>query len=142
MNAIINLAPANLGAMLAKDLITSGEILRLSQMLIKPYYKEKVDHAVRVIKNELDGIEYFIHKPEGAIFLWLWLPELPITSDELYQRLKEKGVLVISGSHFFPGLNEEWAHKHQCLRITYSMESRVVEEGIKIIAQEIKAIIS
>ncbi len=141
MNAVINLAIANFGAMIAKDLITSGEILRLSQLLIRPYYQEKVEHAVEVLHRELDGLDYYIHKPEGAIFLWLWLPGLPITSNELYERLKKKNVLVISGSYFFPGLEEDWEHKHQCIRITYSMEESVVEEGIKKIAQELKTIL-
>jgi valine--pyruvate aminotransferase len=141
MNAIINLSTANFGAMIAKDLISSGEILRLSQLLIKPYYQDKVTHAVEIIQRELDGLNYFIHKPEGAIFLWLWIPDLPITANELYQRLKAKGVLVIPGSHFFPGLEEDWDHKHQCLRITYSMDEQVVEQGIKIIAQELKDIL-
>ena len=140
MNAIVNLATANFGAMIAKDLISSGEILRLSQLLIKPYYQNKVDHAVNVIKKEFDGIEYFIHKPEGAMFLWLWFPELPITSNELYEKLKKKGVLVISGSHFFPGLDDKWEHKYQCLRITYSMDEAVVEKGIKLIAEQVKSL--
>lgn len=138
MNAIVNLAPPNFGAMIAKDLISSGEILRLSQLLIKPYYQTKVEHAVKIIRKEFEGIEYYIHKPEGAIFLWLWFPALPITSNELYERLKERNVLVISGSYFFPGLKEDWEHAHQCLRITYSMDEKVVEEGVKIIAQELK----
>lgn len=138
MNAIVNLAPANLGAMMAKDLISSGEILRLSELLIKPYYQTKVEHAVKILRKEFEGVEFYIHKPEGAIFLWLWFPTLPITSNELYERLKEKNVLVISGSHFFPGLEEDWKHAHQCLRITYSMDEKTVEEGIKIIAQELK----
>ncbi len=138
MNAIVNLAPANLGAMMAKDLISSGEILRLSELLIKPFYQTKVDHAVKILCKEFEGIEFYIHKPEGAIFLWLWFPTLPITSNELYERLKEKNVLVISGSYFFPGLEEDWKHAHQCLRITYSMDEKTVEEGIKIIAQELK----
>jgi valine--pyruvate aminotransferase len=141
MNAVINLASANFGAMMTTDLITSGEILRLSQLLIRPYYQEKVEHAVKVLHRELDGLDYYIHKPEGAIFLWLWLPDLPITSNELYERLKKKNVLVISGSYFFPGLEEDWKHKHQCIRITYSMEELVVEEGIKKIAQELKTIL-
>ena len=141
MNAIINLAPANFGAMIATDLVNSGELLRLSQLVIKPYYQEKVTHAVAVIKQEMAGLNYYIHKPEGAIFLWLWLPDLPITTLELYQRLKEKNVLVIPGEYFFPGLeDDDWEHKHQCLRITYSMDSSVVEAGIKIIADEIKAL--
>jgi valine--pyruvate aminotransferase len=140
MNAVINLATANFGAMMTKDLVTSGEILRLSQLLIKPYYQEKVEHAVKVLHRELDGLDYYIHKPEGAMFLWLWLPGLPITSNELYERLKEKNVIVISGTYFFPGLDEDWEHKHQCIRITYSMEESVVEEGIKKIAQELRSI--
>ncbi len=140
MNAVINLATANFGAMIAKDLISSGEIIRLSQLLIKPYYQEKVEHAVDVVHEEFDGLDYYIHKPEGAMFLWLWFPGLPITSKELYERLKDKGVLVISGTHFFPGLEEDWDHKHQCIRITYSMEETVVEEGIKKIAKEIRSL--
>ncbi len=140
MNAVINLATANFGAMIAKDLISSGEIIRLSQLLIKPYYQEKVEHAVDVVHEEFDGLDYYIHKPEGAMFLWLWFPCLPITSKELYERLKDKGVLVISGTHFFPGLEEDWDHKHQCIRITYSMEETVVEEGIKKIAKEIRSL--
>ena len=141
MNAVINLATGNFGAMITKDLISSGEILRLSQFQIKPYYQAKVMHAVEIIRRELDGLEYYIHKPEGAIFLWLWLPELPISSDELYERLKLKGVIVISGSHFFPGLEEDWKHKYQCLRITYSMNETIVEKGIKLIAKELKSIL-
>ncbi len=140
MNAVINLATANFGAMIAKDLISSGEIIRLSQLLIKPYYQEKVEHAVDVVHKEFDGLDYYIHKPEGAMFLWLWFPDLPITSNELYERLKDKGVLVISGTHFFPGMEDDWDHKHQCIRITYSMEQSVVEEGVKKIAKEIKSL--
>ena len=141
MNAVINLATGNFGAMITKDLISSGEILRLSQFQIKPYYQAKVIHAVEIIHRELDGLDYYIHKPEGAIFLWLWLPGLPISSDELYERLKLKGVIIISGSHFFPGLEEDWKHKHQCIRITYSMNEKIVEKGIKLIAKELKSIL-
>jgi len=142
MNAVINLSTANFGAMIAKDLIKSGEILRLSQLLIKPYYQEKVEHAVDMIHKELNGVDYYIHKPEGAMFLWLWLPDLPITSNELYERLKEKDVLVISGSYFFPGLEDDWEHRHQCIRITYSMDEAIVEKGIKKIADELKKLMS
>ena len=140
MNAVINLATANFGPMIANDLLRSGEMLCLSQSKIKPFYQKKLKHALRVIHREFDGINYYIHTPEGAIFLWLWLPDLSISTDKLYERLKSRGVLVISGSHFFPGLEENWEHKHQCLRITYSMDEDTVEKGIKLIADEIRAI--
>ena len=140
MNAVINLATANFGPMIANDLLRSGEMLCLSQSKIKPFYQKKLKHALRVIHREFDGINYYIHTPEGAIFLWLWLPDLSISTDKLYERLKSRGVLVISGSHFFPGLEGNWEHKHQCLRITYSMDEDTVEKGIKLIADEIRAI--
>ena len=140
MNAVINLATANFGPMIANDLLRSGEMLCLAQSEIKPFYQKKLKHALRVIRREFDGINYYIHTPEGAIFLWLWLPDLSISTDKLYERLKSRGVLVISGSHFFPGLEENWEHKHQCLRITYSMDEDTVEKGIKLIADEIRAI--
>jgi len=37
------------------------------------------------------------------MFLWLWFPDLPISSLELYKRLKARGVLVVSG-HYFSGV--------------------------------------
>lgn len=140
INAVLNLALGSFGPALALDLVKSGEITRISRTIIKPYYQERAEKAVMLLNKYLDGVNYLIHKPEGAIFLWLWLPDLPVTSDELYQRLKKRGVLVISGHHFFPGFREEWRHRHECIRITYSMQPQVVEQGIKIIADEIKNI--
>ena len=49
-------------------------------------------------------------KPEGAIFLWLWFKDLPITTEQLYQRLKARGVLMVPGHNFFPGLDKPWPH--------------------------------
>jgi valine--pyruvate aminotransferase len=52
--------------------------------------------------------------------------------------LKERGVLVIPGHHFFPGLREDWKHRHECIRVTYSQSPDAVEKGIAIIADEVK----
>ncbi len=143
MNAIINLAPANLGAMIAYDLIQSGELVRLSNLLIKNYYRERLQHTLSIVDREMDGINYLLHRPEGAIFLWLWLPDLPISTLELYQRLKERKVLVVPGEYFFPGLEEDdWIHKHQCIRLTYSMQADTVEAGIRIIAEELRNVMN
>jgi valine--pyruvate aminotransferase len=78
-----------------------------------------------------------VHKPEGALFLWLWFPDLPISSKELYQRLKHRDVLVLSGHNFFPGLEEEWQHQHECLRVTYTQDAEVVRRGLQAIAEEV-----
>ena len=101
--AVMNLAPGSMGAAIATNLVRSGEIIRLSRDVIRPFYEKKAGEAVEQLCNELDGIDFHIHKPEGAFFLWLWLRGLPITDEELYQSLKKRGVLVVPGHYFFPG---------------------------------------
>ena len=138
MNAVLNLATGSMGAALVCDMVASGEILRVSREQVMPYYQRKAEETLGWLRKELDGCPYRIHKPEGAIFLWLWFPELPITSAELYARLKARGVVVLSGHHFFPGLEEDWRHRHECLRMTYAQDADVVRRGVAIIAEEVK----
>jgi valine--pyruvate aminotransferase len=140
INAIINLAPGGLGAAIVTSLVRSGEIIRLSREIIKPFYQAKANEAVTQLTDQLDGYDFHIHKPEGAFFLWLWLRNLPITDDELYQRLKKRGVLVVPGHYFFPGLEEKWRHKQECIRINYAQDKETVRKGIDIIADEVKTI--
>ena len=143
INAIMNLATGSFGAMLAEPLVRSGEILSLSRDVVCPFYKAKMEKAVAVFHEAMgeDTCRWYIHKPEGAMFLWLWFPDLPISSLELYQRLKARNVLVVSGHYFFPGLPEDdWRHRHECLRVTYSQDDERVAEGLRIIAEEVKAV--
>jgi valine--pyruvate aminotransferase len=143
MNAVMALAPGNFGAALAHEMIESGEIIDVSQNIIKPFYKEKSDKARAYIQKEFKDTPYRLHKPEGAMFFWLWFENLPISCLELYERLKNKGVLIISGHFFFPGMeDDEWQHKHECIRLNYSQKNEQVQKGIKIIAEEIKSLYS
>ncbi|MEJ2762148.1 MAG: pyridoxal phosphate-dependent aminotransferase [Gammaproteobacteria bacterium] len=142
MNGIFNLAMGSLGPTLALDLVRSGEVIRLSDTIIKPYYRRKAEFAIDCFRKQLDGVDYYIHKAEGAIFLWLWFPGLPISSEELYQRLKAKGVLVLSGHYFFPGIEGDWRHRDECIRVSYAMPDEVVSEGIRMIADEVKKAVS
>ncbi len=63
---------------------------------------------------------------------------LPITNEELYQRLKQRNVLVVPGHYFFPGLTEKWRHKNECIRVNYAQDEKTVTAGLKIIAEEVK----
>ena len=87
----------------------------------------------------LDDCDVRIHRPEGAFFLWLWMPGLPVTSAELYERLKARGVIVVSGHHFFPGLeHDDWPHKNECIRISYADEWSRIERGLGIVIDEVR----
>ncbi len=138
MNSVLSLAVPSVGAVLLHELVKSGRILEISRDTIQPYYKAKVDAALEWVHESFADTNYRVHRPEGAFFLWLWFPGLPISSDELYQRLKARDVLVLSGHHFFPGLKEEWQHRDECIRLTYSQDPESVRKGIAIVAEEVK----
>jgi len=140
VNAIINLATVSFGAMLAEPLVRSGEIISMSREQVQPAYQRKMEKAVAAFREAMgEDCPWRVHTPEGAMFLWLWFPDLPISSLELYKRLKARGVLVVSGHYFFPGLpDEDWRHRHECLRVTYSQDEADVARGLQVIAEEVK----
>ncbi|MGP1389147.1 MAG: valine--pyruvate transaminase [Vibrio diabolicus] len=138
MNGIISLAPGSVGPALANHIIAKGDLLKLSSEVIKPFYKQKSQRAVELLQEAIIDERFRIHKPEGAIFLWLWFGELPITTMELYQRLKARGVLIVPGEYFFIGQKDEWDHAHQCLRMNYVQDDEMMQKGIAIIAEEVE----
>ncbi len=136
MTAVLNLAVGSVGPVLVQPLVESGEIIDLCRRFVTPYYRAKAAFAGAALQRELAGVPHRIHSLEGAFFLWLWLPGLPIPSAELYRRLKEAGVFVLSGHYFFPGLEESWPHRDECVRISFAQDESVVHEGIRRIAAE------
>jgi valine--pyruvate aminotransferase len=137
-NATAALAPAGTAATIVEPLLRSGELARLCRDVVRPYYADRCRQAIGWLRAACAGLPLAIHRPEGAFFLWLWFPGLPVTSGELYGRLKARGVYVLSGHHFFPGLEDEWAHRHECLRLNYSQAPDVVARGIEMLAEEVR----
>lgn len=137
MSGIVNLAPGSIGPALAHHMIEKGDLLRLSNQVVKPFYQQKAQRAVELLQSAIRDERFKIHKPEGAIFLWLWFDELPITTMALYQRLKARGVLIVPGEYFFIGQEEDWPHAHQCLRMNYVQDDKKMQQGIEIIAEEV-----
>ena len=140
MNAIVSLANGNIGQALLSPLLADDTLPRLSREVIRPFYQARSEFAVRVLTEALgDSLPWALHAREGAFFLWLWLKNLRIPAVELYQRLKDRNVLVIPGHYFAPGLETPWTHAAQCLRITFSQPESVVREGLEILADEARA---
>lgn len=137
MNGIISLAPGSVGPAIAQHMIERGDLLRLSDEVIRPFYQHKSQTAVKLLQQAIPDSRFRIHKPEGAIFLWLWFDELPISTMALYQRLKDRGVLVVPGEYFFIGQQQDWPHAHQCLRMNYVQDDQEMQKGIQIIAEEV-----
>ncbi len=140
MSAIVGLANPSTGQQVLLPMVESGELLRLSREVVRPFYQEKCLLAREAAREALgDDIEWFMHRSEGALFLWLWFPGLAISSMELYQRLKARKVLVVPGEYFFFGHEDpDWRHRGECIRVSYAMDESVVRDGLRIIAEEVR----
>jgi valine--pyruvate aminotransferase len=137
VNAVMSLAPGSMGTAIATELVRSGQILRLSRDVIRPFYQAKAHQALDLVRERFADTPYHVHRPEGAFFMWLWFPDLPITCQQLYERLKARNVLVLPGHYFFPGLSEPWPHAQECLRVSYAQAEATVATGIAAIAEEV-----
>ncbi len=140
MNAVMNLSTGSAASSLFCKLFTNSQIDQLISDSIKPFYASRAEWALSLFKAQFADLPARVHVPEGSIFLWIWFPELPISSFELYNRLKNKGVIVVPGHYFFPGIDNNWPHKHQCIRVNIAGDGEQLQQGMQLIADEIKAL--
>lgn len=129
------------GQAIAAIAIASGALADIATRVIRPYYQHKFEVIENTINQAMpQDLPWFLHRGEGAIFAWLWLKDLPITDWELYQELKQVGVIVVPGSSFFPGLREDWSHKHECLRISLTATDAEIETGMQRLAKLVQQV--
>ena len=141
MNGGLVLAPGSLGQAILEPLLSNGELLGLCHDHVQPFYQRRSQHALALVDELFDDrIDYHVHVSEGALFLWFWFRDLPISDRALYERLKARNVLVVPGSYFFPGLEEPWRHKQECIRVSYCGEENAVRRGLSILAEEIRQV--
>jgi len=137
MSGILTLAPSSVGPNLLIKMVKEDELIPLANNIIKPYYQAKADIAVKLFNEIFGNSNAKLHKLEGAFFMWLWFPDLKITSEELYQKLKAKGVYIIPGHNFFIGVDDAWPHQHQCIRINYAKDETTLRKGLELIYNEV-----
>jgi len=137
-NTLVSLANGNLGPHLCRNMLADGRLMALCKNAIKPFYRLRLSQLLKLLDTALAGLPYRIHEPEGAIFVWIWFEDLPISSRELYEKLKQQGLLVLAGEYFFPGLQENWQHTHECLRLSYAQPLDRLEAGVTLLAKVVK----
>lgn len=137
-NTILNLASGNLGPALAARLLLGRQLQQLASAVLRPWYHAKAMQAVELLREAVHDIPCHMHKPEGAFFLWLWFPSLPVSSQQLYRQLKHHGLLVIPGENSFIGLAEPWEHSRQCIRLSYAVDATTLTQGAAILGSTLK----
>jgi len=139
MTAITSLAPGGIGPVIVGQMIEEKLLLPLCHDVILPFYQRRAQLAIQLIQEKIDDTRLHIHKAEGAFFLWLWFEDLSISTSELYQRLKQKGLLVVPGKYFFPGQGTASQHAESCIRINYVQSEEDLKKGVEILARELQS---
>ncbi|MEH2128230.1 valine--pyruvate transaminase [Nostoc sp.] len=134
--ANIGLHSSRYGQAIAALAINSGALVEISHTVIRPFYQNKFTVLETSLEQAMPkDLPWFLHRGEGAIFAWLWLKDLPMSDWEFYQLVKQVGVIIVPGNSFFPGLKEEWAHKHQCFRISLTGSDEEIATAMQRLAK-------
>jgi valine--pyruvate aminotransferase len=129
------------GQAIAARAIRSGALAEISTRVIRPYYQAKFAVLEAALDQSMpQALPWFLHLGEGAIFAWLWLQDLPISDRDFYQLLKQVGVLVVPGNPFFPGLQADWAHTHQCFRISLTATDEELVKAMQRLADVVQQV--
>jgi valine--pyruvate aminotransferase len=123
------------GQAIAARAIASGALGEISETVIRPHYQ----HKFAVLEENLaqhmpKSAPWYLHRGEGAIFAWLWFDQLPVRDWDLYQQLKQYGVIVVPGEPFFPGIRGEWPHTQQCIRLSLTATDEEIATGVRHLA--------
>lgn len=135
--AVGNLAVGNLGVYLMALLFQKNILPSLAKNILRPFYESKLKLAIERFTTEFQkmGVDYEIHDPMGGFFLWIRFPSLSISNHELYQLCKANRLFIVSGHYFFPGLNRDFSHTKECIRLTYCREEEELARGAQILAK-------
>ncbi len=137
-NTVMSLACGNLGPQLLTALMKSHRLDSICSDIVLPYYQQKRALILSLIEQYFSGLAYKVHVSEGAFFVWLWFPELKSTSQQLYQQLKSRNVLIMAGEHFFYGLEQKVKHSEQCIRLNFCQSEATLDRALGIVADEVK----
>ena len=138
INAIAALATGSFGPALVEDMLSSGELTRLAREAVMPFYRRKAEAMKALVDEVFRGTEYHLHRIEGSIFCWIYLPRLDMPTLDFYRLLMEQGVVTVPGEYFFfGGGSTRYPHEHydKCLRLNYSGDWQLVKEGVELIGE-------
>ena len=76
-NAINGLAPTRVGPELVLPLLANEQLDVLCEQIIKPHYLRKQAFALDSLREASKDLPIRVHKPDGAMFLWVWFENLP-----------------------------------------------------------------
>jgi valine--pyruvate aminotransferase len=113
---------------------------------ITPFYAERRKYVESLLAETLPSeVCWRMHADENGMFVWLWVDEDWFEDLELCRILKDRGVFIVPGRHFFTDPERTrllGRHTRQCVRISMTPEAADLAVGIAQIAQALSDMIS
>jgi valine--pyruvate aminotransferase len=138
-----NIHSSRYGQAIAARAIKNGRLAEISTTVIRPFYQGKIALVARTLDECMpDEVPWYLHQGEGAIFAWVWLENLPVSDVEFYNVLKDKGLIVVPGSSFFPGLplEPDWRHRREVFRISLTATDEELIAGMEVFSRAVELI--
>lgn len=144
LQAIQHLAPGSIGPALLTPGLKDGSFAQACRDHIVPFYRQRQTVAIHTLFSGLKpGKEVLVHRPDGAFFLWAIFPRLKATARQLYDELKSRGVIVVAGDYYYPGLPERDrgpSSSNRALRISYTRDPESLREALTIVGSTVRAL--
>ncbi|MEU6578123.1 aminotransferase class I/II-fold pyridoxal phosphate-dependent enzyme [Streptomyces sp. NPDC046805] len=111
----------------------------LVETAISPFYAHRRKFVESLLFQSLpEGVAWRLHVGEGGMFFWVWVDEDWFDDLTLYQKLKERGVFVVPGRHFFTDPENSTGlgrHPRQCFRVSITPDAATLVAGVEVIGQ-------
>lgn len=136
-NAVLH-APQLVQSVLAGAL-ESGVIDSMVESTIGPFYAQRRKFVESLLAETLPtDVAWRLHASDGGMFIWIWVDEDWFDDLQMYRLLKERGVFVVPGRHFFTDPEHSTRlgrHSRQCIRVSITPDPATLSAGIEVIAQ-------
>lgn len=131
------LAP-RLVQLVAAGMLASGTYADLARRVIRPAYAQRHEAARAALRRHLEGVPHRVFDAGGSPFLWLWLEELPVSTDALFAELLDHDLVVAPSSVFYLPALRRWRHAHACLRLGLTESVETLERGAAVLGDVVR----
>ncbi|MFJ7326475.1 valine--pyruvate transaminase [Streptomyces cyaneofuscatus] len=122
--------------------MNTGVLDRLSDSVIRPYYRRKRQVAEKLLHERLpESVDWRLHSSDGGMFCWLWIDHDWFDDLALYEELKRRKMFIVPGRNFFVepfASPAQAAHGRRCVRLSLTPDESVIGEGISRLAQAVQ----